>query len=201
MQPDPFANIHTLPVDAVWQQVLTVAPLVVIGTREADGTPTLAPKHMAMRFSWADHYGFVCTPRHGTYQNIARDGEFTVSYPRPNQALFAGLAAGQRDEDDVKLSLAALPTFSAQQVNGIFLEDAYLFLECRLERLVEGLADNCLIIGRIVTAHVSADAMISAERSVNDMLADSPLLAYLDWGHFSSIEHSAPFPFLSDFKR
>lgn len=201
MESNPYANLHTLPVSSVWQNVLTVAPLVVIGSRDPDGNDNMAPKHMAMRFSWSDHYGFVCTRQHRTYQNVAETEMFTVSYPRPSQALMTSLAAGQRGDDDVKPALAALPTIPAQCVEGAFLEDAYLFLECRLEKIVDDLAENSLIIGRIVAAHVSADSLINAQRSANDMLADAPLLAYLDWGHFARIERSAPFPFLSDFKR
>jgi flavin reductase (DIM6/NTAB) family NADH-FMN oxidoreductase RutF len=201
MQSEPLTEIHTMPHDAIWQHVLTVAPLVVIGTRDADGTHNFAPKHMAMRLSWNDHYGFVCTPEHRTYQNIARDSVFTVSYPRPNQIIMTSLAADQRTTDDVKPALAALPVFPARTIYGVFLQDAYLFLECRLERMIDGLADNSLVIGRIVAAHVSADALINDEREANDMLAASPLLAYLDWGHFARIDKSAPFPFLSDFKR
>ena len=51
MQRIRFANIHTLPVDAVWQQVLLSRRWLLIGTREADSTPNLAPKHMACGFS------------------------------------------------------------------------------------------------------------------------------------------------------
>ena len=32
---------------------------------------------MAMPMSWKNHFGFVCTPRHNTYQNIQRSGQFS----------------------------------------------------------------------------------------------------------------------------
>ena len=57
---------------SIWEKFFTVFPLVVIGTRESDGSDDLAPKHLAMPMSWSNHFGFVCTPRHNTWQNIER---------------------------------------------------------------------------------------------------------------------------------
>ena len=42
---------HLIAVDVdrpIWDHFFMVAPLVVVGTLEADGQPDLAPKHMAM---------------------------------------------------------------------------------------------------------------------------------------------------------
>ncbi|NIP58001.1 MAG: flavin reductase, partial [Gemmatimonadetes bacterium] len=44
----------------IWERVFTVAPLVVVGTREGEAYD-LAPKHMAMPMGWTGHFGFVCT--------------------------------------------------------------------------------------------------------------------------------------------
>ena len=86
--PSPSANLVELEVERpIWDQFFTVAPLVLVGTREADGRDDLAPKHMVTPMGWQNYFGFVCTPRHGTYQNIARDGVFAVTYPRPTQWL------------------------------------------------------------------------------------------------------------------
>jgi hypothetical protein len=114
----------------VWERVFTVNPLVVVGTREESGAYDLAPKHLAMPMGWENYFGFVCTPRHNTYYNARREGVFTVSYPRPTQVLLASLAAAPRDTDGSKLAADALPTFPASEVDGVFVEDAYLFLEC-----------------------------------------------------------------------
>ena len=53
----------------IWERFFTVAPLVVVGTREEDGSPDLAPKHMAGPVSWQNFFGFVCSPTHATYAN------------------------------------------------------------------------------------------------------------------------------------
>ena len=71
----------------LWTSCFVVAPLVVVGTREADGSFDLAPKHLAMPLSFEDHYGFVCAPNHATFKNAEREGWFTVSYPRPEQII------------------------------------------------------------------------------------------------------------------
>ena len=55
----------------IWERFFTVAPLVLIGTREVDGTYDLAPKHMVTPLGWGNYFGFVCTPRHATYANAS----------------------------------------------------------------------------------------------------------------------------------
>jgi flavin reductase (DIM6/NTAB) family NADH-FMN oxidoreductase RutF len=135
-----------------------VAPLVLVGTREADGSHDLAPKHMATPIGWDNYYGFVCTPRHHTHANIERSGVFTVSYPRPSQLVLASLAASPRCGEEDKPALAALPVFAASVVDGVLLDGGYMFLECELERIVGGFGVNSLIIGRIVAARVAADS-------------------------------------------
>ena len=81
----------------VWDRFFHASPLVVVGTREEDGSFDLAPKHMAMPVGWENWFGFVCTPRHATYGNAKREGVFTVSFPRPSQVLSASLASARLD--------------------------------------------------------------------------------------------------------
>jgi hypothetical protein len=57
----------------IWERCFTVAPLVLVGTREKDGSYDLAPKHMATPMGWQNYFGFVCTPRHRTYHNVRRE--------------------------------------------------------------------------------------------------------------------------------
>lgn len=86
----------------LWDRFFMVAPLVIVGSKEADGNYDLAPKHMAMPFGWDNYFGFICTPRHNTYQNIIREKVFSVSFPQPNQILMASLTATPRCEDNQK---------------------------------------------------------------------------------------------------
>lgn len=185
----------------VWDRIFTIAPLVVIGTREPDGTYNLAPKHLVTPLSWTNYFGFVCTPRHATYHNIKREGVFTVSYPRPNQMVLTSLTASPREDDGSKPGLSSLPTWPARQIDGLFIEDAYLFLECELDRIVDDFDINSLIAGRIVAAYAAGDSLRQEDWDDNDLLAQAPLLAYINWGRFARIEESFTFPFMSKFKR
>jgi flavin reductase (DIM6/NTAB) family NADH-FMN oxidoreductase RutF len=185
----------------VWEQVHMVAPLILVGTREPDGRFDLAPKHLAMPFSWQDHYGFVCTSSHATYANARREGCFTVSFPRPDQIVITSLAAAPRHEDDQKHALAAVPTISASKVDGVLVEDAYLHLECELDRIIDGFADNSLIVGRVVAAAAAPDCVRDADIDAQEMIAHSPLLAYLHPGRFATITETRAFPYHVGFRR
>lgn len=185
----------------VWEQVYMVAPLTIVGTREPDGSYDLAPKHLAIPMSWEDHYGFVCTPSHATYVNAKREGSFTVSFPRPDQILLTSLAAAPRCDDDHKHALEAIPTVPATKVDGVLVEHAYLHFECELDRIIDGLGVNSLIIGRIVAASVAEDALRDADRDAQEMIAHSPMLAYLHPGRFAKIVQTNAFPYHVGFKR
>ena len=187
--------------ESIWESFFTVFPLVIVGTREADGSDDLAPKHLAMPMSWKNHFGFVCTPRHATYQNIRRERQFAVTYMRPSQTVLASLAATPRCDDGSKPIVEALPTFAAKSVDAVLVQDGYLFLECELEQIVDGLGDNSLIIGRIVAARVAEDAMRASDRDDEDLVFESPLLAYLYPGRFTEITNSNKLPFPAGFKR
>ena len=186
---------------SIWESFYSVFPLVVIGTREADGSDDLEPKHLAIPMSWKNHFGFVCTPRHNTYQNIRRDRQFTVTYMRPSQTVLASLAATPRCEDGSKPITDSLPTFEAETVNAVFVEDGYLFLECELQQMIDNLGDNSLILGRIVKARVAEDALRSSDQDDEDLIYNAPLLAYLYPGRFSEISNSNQLPFPAGFKR
>ena len=195
-------NLIDLDLDEpVWERCFTVFPLVVVGTREADGSDDLAPKHLAMPVSWQNHFGFVCTPRHNTYQNIQRSEEFSVTYVRPSQTVLASLAASPRCNDGSKPITDAIPTFEAEAINAPLLRNGYLFLECRLDRIIDDLGENSLIMGKIVKARLAEDALRGTDFDDEDLIFDSPLLAYLYPGRFAEIKASTKLPFPAGFKR
>lgn len=187
--------------DPIWNRFFMVAPLVLVGTREDDGAYDLAPKHMAMPLGWQNYFAFVCTPRHGTYGNVKRTKSFCVSFPTPSQLLITSLAAAPRCDDGNKTALGALGTFPATVVDGELLDDGYLYLECELERIIDGFGENSLIIGRIVAAHVREQALRGAEYDDHDLLRRMPVLAYLQPGRFTTITESNAFPFPEGMKR
>lgn len=186
----------------IWDHFYTVAPLVIIGSKEGD-VYDLAPKHMAMPLSFENYFGFVCIPSHSTYRNIVNTGEFTVSFPKPNQILLTALSAMPRCEDLSKHEkiIKALPTFKASQVDGLLVSDCYLYLECECIKIVEGFGKNVLIAGRIIGAKVDEDYYKSSDLSAQEQLYAHPILAYLSQGGYAVISESFEFPFPKDFKR
>jgi len=185
----------------VWDRFFWVAPLVLVGTREPDGGHDLAPKHMAMPMGWENYFGFVCTPRHHTYSNILRDGVFTVSYPRPDQLVLTSLAASPRCGEDNKPALSVLPVFPAKKVAGVLVEGGYMFLECELDRIIDGFGVNSLIIGRIIAARVAEDSERIHEGGDQALIHNAPLLTYIHPGRFAIIDNSLTFPFPAGMKK
>lgn len=199
---DPAVETATVPLDpsGVWDRVFTVAPLVLVGSREPSGRYDIAPKHMAMPLGWGDRFCFVCTPRHATYANVQREGAFTVSFPHGFQVVQAALAATRREPDGSKPSLQALPTFRARVVDGALVHGCYLFLECELERIVS-FGEEALVIGRIVAASAREEAVRGPDRDDTDVLRRLPPLAYVSPRRFTSVVDTQAFPFPAAFSR
>jgi flavin reductase (DIM6/NTAB) family NADH-FMN oxidoreductase RutF len=185
----------------IWDRVFSVAPLVLVGSKEEDGTFNLAPKHLAMPLGWENYFCFVCSPRHTTYHNVRRHGAFTVSYPRLTEVLLASLAAAPRCEDRTKPTLPVLPTFPARKVEGVLVKDCYLFLECVLHSVLDGFGPNSLLIGTVVAAAAHEEALRGEDRDEADQLFRFPLLAYLSPGRVAEIRQSTAFPFPKGFSR
>ncbi len=195
---------HVVDVDTsvpVWDQFFMVAPLVLIGTKDADGALDLAPKHMVTPMGWRNYFGFVCTPRHSTCSNIDRTGVFTVSYPKPSQVLITSLAASPRLDDGGKPVIEYLSTFPAKNIDGAFIEDGYLFFECRHFRTIDGFGENCLITGEIIAAYAEEQFLRHAEADDQETIHESPLFAYLSPGRFATIDRSNAFPFPESMKK
>ena len=195
----PAGLVRLASTGPVWDKVFHVAPLVLVGTLEDDGTPDIAPKHMAMPLGRQNLCCFVCSHRHATLRNALARAAFTVSVPRPRQILETSLAAGGRLEDSSKPSLAAVPTFPATVVEGFLVEGCYLHLECRLERIVEGFGDSVLVVGEVVAAAAAEDSLRHSDGDDADVVAGSPLLAYVSPGRFAEIAETLSYPFPFDF--
>ncbi|MGF1670054.1 MAG: flavin reductase [Balneolaceae bacterium] len=200
MSQDPI--LTTLNLDfPVWEQVFTVHPLVLVGSVNPDSTPNFAPKHMAFPLGWKNYYGFVCTPNHGTYQNIKKTGEFTVTFPKPDQLVLASLTASPRCEDNTKPELNSVSKFRASKVDGYFVEGGYLFLECHLSRIIDGFGENSLILGEIIHAQSWSDMIRTPTHDENELIYDHPRLAYISPGRYAIIDETNAFPFPANFKK
>jgi flavin reductase (DIM6/NTAB) family NADH-FMN oxidoreductase RutF len=184
----------------IWERFFIVAPLVLIATKEGDGHD-VAPKHLAMPLGWENFFGFVCSPRHSTYCNLNVHPEFTVNFPRPERILDVSMAAGRRLDDRSKPTLAAVPVFPARTVDGVLVEGCALYLECELERVIDGFGENSLIVGRVVAASAAQDAVRGADVDDADLLRELAPLVYVAPGRFAAVRETYSFPFPIDFRR
>ncbi|MBT8178738.1 MAG: flavin reductase family protein [Eudoraea sp.] len=187
---------------SLWDQVFTIAPLVVVGTRENKGYD-LAPKHMVSPIGFGPYFAFVCTPRHGTFRNIRETGEFTVSFPKPDQLVFTSLSASPRQESISKSDAIqeTLPVVKAMGMDAPLVDGSYLYLECRFYKLIEGFDDYAIITGEVVAAYADKEYARLSEQDEQEQLYKNPLLAYVAPGRFARIAETYNFPFPKDFKR
>jgi flavin reductase (DIM6/NTAB) family NADH-FMN oxidoreductase RutF len=185
----------------IWDRFYIARPLVVVGTTDPGGAVDLAPKHLAGPVSWENLFGFVCCQQHATYRNAVRTGVFTVSYPTPDQVVAASLAAAPRLPDDSKPSLESVSVEPARVVEGSLLAGARIHLECELDRTVEDLGSNSLVIGRIVAAAVSEHALRLLDREDWHTIAEAPILVYLQPDRYATINESRSFPFHAGWSR
>lgn len=186
----------------IWDQVFTVAPLVVIGTKEGENY-NLAPKHMATPIGLGNYFGFVCTARHHTYHNIKKHKYFAVSFPLPDQVTITSLSASSRDRDfsESKRIIEALPTIKAETMDALLLTNSYLYLECELFKIIDGFDQNSIITGKIITAYAEKDYIRISELDEQEQIKNNPLLAYIANGRFATISQTFNFPFPKDFKK
>ncbi|NGP77547.1 flavin reductase [Balneolaceae bacterium YR4-1] len=189
--------------DEMWNRIYTVHSLVIIGSKEPDGSFNMAPKHMAMPMGFSKYFGFIGTPRKSTYRNVEREKVFTVSFPRPDQVVISSLSASRREKDDSKPILKKIPMTDATEIEGKFLENSYFNLECKLSQFLGKFGEWELVIGEVVAACVNEDAIRRESKNFDgaQLVYDSPLLAYLHPDRFSKIRKSNAFPFPEDFKR
>jgi flavin reductase (DIM6/NTAB) family NADH-FMN oxidoreductase RutF len=187
---------------AVWDRIFMVAPLIVVGTRE--GTEyDMAPKHMAFPAGFDNYFGFVCTPKHGTYQNIKATGEFTVSFPLPNDVIPVALSATSREEIISKYHevVSSLPVVNAETMDLPVLRDAYLIFECSAYKIVDGFGENSIITGEIKAAFVKKDYRRVSDSDAQNQLVEHNLLAFIAPDRFARISETYQFPYPKNFRK
>jgi flavin reductase (DIM6/NTAB) family NADH-FMN oxidoreductase RutF len=115
--------------------------------------------------------------------------------------VLASLAASPRCDDGSKPIVDQLPTMPAKDVDAVFLQDGYLFLECNLHKIYDDFGDNSLITGRILSARIAKDAIRVTDGDDQQLLQQTPLLAYLYPNRFAEISNTNKMPFPKGFKK
>jgi hypothetical protein len=178
----------------VWDRFFWVAPLVLVGTREANGSH----RPRAQAHGHAHGLGeFLRLRLHATAPHLRQYRTQRACSPFPTRALPNWFwpawpprrAAARRTSP----RLAALPVFPASVVDGELLEGGYLFLECELDRIVDGFGENSLIVGRVAAAQVDtrSERRARSGRSAAMVLQMRRLLAYLHPGRFADDQEAA----------
>jgi flavin reductase (DIM6/NTAB) family NADH-FMN oxidoreductase RutF len=197
---EDFVSLDTK--KSLWEQFYTIAPLVVIGTKEGNGFD-LAPKHMVTPIGFSNFFAFVCTPRHRTYHNIKKEGKFSVSYVKPDQILLSSIAAMPRCsvEDYPRDVVQHIPTVSSEDGENIFVADSYLFLECELHKVIDGFDDYSIITGTVEKAFVHKSYKIHSDQGQQGQIYENPLLVYVAQGRFAEVHETMAYPYPKDFER
>jgi flavin reductase (DIM6/NTAB) family NADH-FMN oxidoreductase RutF len=197
---DPEELVELSTEAPIWERFFTVAPLVLVATKEGD-RHNVAPKHLAMPIGWENYFGFVCAPSHATYRNLQAHPEFTVSVPGVDRLVHASMAAGARLGDCSKPTLAAVPVTPARVVEGVLVEGCAVYLECALDRFVDGFGKNSIVVGRVVAASASRAALRGHDVDDADLLHALRPLVYLAPGRVAEIGETHAFPFPAGFRR
>ena len=184
----------------IWERFFTVAPLVLVATKEGDGH-NVAPKHLAMPIGWGNFFGFVCSRSHATYGNLCAHPEFTVSFPGMDRLVPVSMAAGARLADSSKPTLAAVRVLPARVVEGVLVEGCAVYLECTLDRFVDGFGENSIVVGRVVAASARRAAVRGHDVDDADLLHALRPLVYLAPGRVAEVRETQAFPFPVDFRR
>ena len=188
--------------EPIWNHVFTVAPLIVIGTKEGENYD-LAPKNMASLIGDSNYFAFICTPNHATYQNIKKFKEFSVSFPIPDQVVLASLSASPRCENimDEKPILNELPTTKCNKIDAVILKDSYLYFECNRPKIIDGFEEHSIITGKIIEAYTDSAYLKVSDKDEQQQIFENPLLAYIAHGRFAKITETYNFPYPKGFKR
>jgi flavin reductase (DIM6/NTAB) family NADH-FMN oxidoreductase RutF len=115
--------------------------------------------------------------------------------------LHTSLAAAPRASDGSKPTVQVLPLSAAKKVDGVLVDGCRLHLECELDRVVDDLDENVLVIGRVVAAHVAEQLLRSFDVDDADLIHRAPLLAYIHPGRLATVSETVSFPYHQGFSR
>jgi flavin reductase (DIM6/NTAB) family NADH-FMN oxidoreductase RutF len=195
MSTQPSRYVPLNPSEGIWDAFYTLAPLVLVGTIEPDGSPDIAPKHQAMPLGHGSLFGFVCSNQHATYRNAVARGSFTVGFPSPEMVVQTSLAAAPRDAHGDKPTLDLMSLSPAHVIDGVLVDGCRVHLECGLDRVVDDLDGSSLVVGRVLAAYASERVLRDRADDGLDGAQTSPLLAYVHPGRVAAVHQTKEFPY------
>ena len=192
-------DIATSDVVAVYHylvSVVTPRPIAWVSTVNAAGIVNLAP------FSFFNAFGsnppiVVFSPtnkrdssKKDTLRNVEANGEFVVNIVTALLAEKANLTSKELPPDESEVSLAGLHTLPSIKVKPPRLAESPVNLECKVRQIVpcgNGPISANLVIGEIVTMHISDDVLDEKGRVDPRKLKTVARLGQEYWCHTSDL--------------
>jgi flavin reductase (DIM6/NTAB) family NADH-FMN oxidoreductase RutF len=165
---------------ATWRPAPLVGQVVLVTTRNEDGTSNIAPKCWASMVASAPlTLGFNCNLDHWTARNVLRSRQFVVNVPGAELASRVWAIAGLAHPRPVEA--AGFTSLPATKVQPPRVAECRAHLECVLDRhLIFG--REVFLVGRVVAA--SADKEVATARNP---FAEYRSFVYLEAGTYGII--------------
>ena len=192
-------DIATSDVVAVYHYLVSVVTprhIAWVSTVNASGVVNLAP------FSFFNAFGanppiVVFSPtnkrdgsKKDTLRNVETNGEFVVNIVTATLAEKANLTSKELPPDESEVSLAGLHTLPSIKVKPPRLAESPVNLECKVRQIVpcgNGPISANLVIGEIVTMHISDDVLDEKGRVDPRKLKTVARLGQEYWCHTSDL--------------
>lgn len=163
-----------------WRPAPIVGQVVLVTTRNKDGTTNIAPKcWAAMVASTPLHLAFNCNRQHWTAKNVLRDREFVVNVP--GVELAERVWATGRLPHPRSVESAGFTPIPSRRVRPPRIAECRAHLECSLVRRID-FGEEVWLLGRVVAA--SADREVARAK---DPFAVMKSFVYLEPGTYASI--------------
>jgi|Deesub1362A_J573_1020465.scaffolds.fasta_scaffold00322_34 flavin reductase (DIM6/NTAB) family NADH-FMN oxidoreductase RutF len=138
---------------------LLARPVVVVSTISPEGVPNAAPFSFCTPISFDPPiFGISCQPRHDTWKNIQRNGEFVINLIGEEMSSTLKILGKKFPYGVNEIEKAGLTEVKAKAIKPPRIGEAYGWLECKLvDSSVIG--DHVVIAGEVVVAEAREGMM------------------------------------------
>ncbi|MCQ8781887.1 flavin reductase family protein [Mangrovibrevibacter kandeliae] len=189
---DPRSDEHGLPHNP-WTALVTPRPIGWISSRDADGTPNLAPYSFFNAVAGRPPMVmFSSTPRKHSLNNIEATGEFAVNVATWDLREAMNLSSATVEADIDEFRLTGLTTAPCRNIGAPRVAESPISIECTLYQAIplvpkSGLeCSTTLVIGEVVGIHI-ADAAINEGRVDTTRIRPLARLGYMDYSVTDSV--------------
>jgi len=133
---------------------MLVRPTVVVTTISKNGIPNAAP------FSWTSPittkpplFGFSCNPKHDTWRNIRRNGEFVANLVGEDFGPLMHILEQDFPYEVNEIEKANLTKMRSVKIKPPRIKEAFGWLECKMQKHFR-IADHIWIVGKVLVSEV-----------------------------------------------